>query len=147
MLVERVLAVARQRLVTIDASARLTGAARLLGNAQVNLVVVCASDGAMIGVITKTDVVRQISHCLGSACTAEAATVMTRDVTHCHPGDMLHEVWSIMKERGFLHIPIVDQDSRPCGVLNARDALQALLGEVEDEEALLRDYVMGIGYR
>lgn len=147
MLVERVLAVARQRLVTIDASALLTGAARLLGNAQVNLVVVCASDGAMIGVITKTDVVRQISHCQGSACTAQAATVMTRDVTHCHPGDMLHEVWSIMKERGFLHIPIVDQDSRPCGVLNARDALQALLGEVEDEEAPLRDYVMGIGYR
>ena len=37
--------------------------------------------------------------------------------------------------------------SRPCGVVNARDALQALLGEVEDEEALLRAYVAGIGYR
>jgi CBS domain-containing protein len=147
MLVERVLTVARQRLVTIDASDLLTEAAGLLAKAQVNLVVVCASDGTMVGVITKTDVVRQISHCQGSACTAKAAIVMTRDVTYCHPDDMLHDVWSIMKERGFLHVPIVDQDSRPCGVLNARDALQALLGEVEDEEALLRDYVMGIGYR
>ena len=72
---------------------------------------------------------------------------MTRNVTHCHPNDLLHDVWSIMKERGFLHIPIVDQESRPCGVLNARDALQALLEEVKDEESLLRDYVMGIGYR
>jgi len=31
-------------------------------------------------------------------------------------------------------------------VLNARDALQALLEEVENEESLLRDYVMGIGF-
>jgi hypothetical protein len=32
------------------------------------------------------------------------------------------------------------------GVLNARDALQVLLKEVENEESLLRDYVMGIGF-
>jgi CBS domain-containing protein len=147
MLVERVLDVARRRLVTIYSGALLTEAAALLGRAQVNLVVVCASDGAMVGVITQTDVVRQISRCQGSTCRAEAAMVMTRDVTRCHPDDMLQDVWLIMKERGFLHIPIVDQDSRPCGVLNARDALQALLGEVEDEGSLLRDYVMGIGYR
>ena len=147
MLVARMLAVARQRLVKIDASALLTDAAGLLGDPQVNLVVVSDSDGAMVGVITKTDVVRQISQCRGSACTTIAATVMTPNVTYCHPNEFLHDVWSIMKERGFLHIPIVDNDSRPCGVLNARDALQALLGEVEDEESLLRDYVMGIGYR
>ena len=30
------------------------------------------------------------------------------------------------------------------GVLNARDALQVLLEEAENEESLLRDYVMGI---
>ncbi len=32
-------------------------------------------------------------------------------------------------------------------VLNARDALQVLLTGAEQEETLLRDYVMGIGYR
>jgi len=51
-----------------------------------------------------------------------------------------------MKNRGLKNIPINDQDSRPVGVLNARDALQALLEEVENEESLLRDYVMGIGF-
>jgi hypothetical protein len=34
----------------------------------------------------------------------------------------------------------------PLGVLNARDILQVLLQESEDKEAMLRDYVMGIGY-
>lgn len=41
---------------------------------------------------------------------------------------------------------VVDEDSRPMGVLHARDILQVLLEESEDEESMLRDYVMGIGY-
>ena len=46
-----------------------------------------------------------------------------------------------------MHIPVIDQRFRLSGAVNARDALQALLGEVQGEESLLRDYVMGIGYR
>ena len=110
------------------------------------LLVVCNPDGVMVGVITKTDIVRQIADCEGSRCTTAAETVMTRDVTYCHPNDSLHDVLSKMKERGFVHVPIVDQRSKPLGVINARDALQVLLGDVEYDVSFLRDYVMGIGY-
>ena len=109
MLVERVLPIARERLITIRHNALLKDAAKLLCDTQVGLVVVCNSDGAMVGVITKTDVIRQISHCQGCACTTAAAAVMTQDVTYCHPSEMLHDVLLIMKERGFVHIP----DCRP----------------------------------
>ena len=71
---------------------------------------------------------------------------MTRNVILCRPNDLLHDVWSIMKERGLKNIPVVDQDSRPIGMLNARDALEVLLEEAEYEEGLLRDYVMCVGY-
>ena len=147
MLVERVLPVARGRLVTVRDDALLTEVAKRLGDRHTNLVVVCGEDGAMVGVASKTDVVRQIEGCLGGACTKPAASVMTRDVAFCRPDDLLQDAWAVMKDRGFLHLPIVDMDARPLGVLNARDALHALLGEVEHEESLLRDYVMGIGYR
>jgi CBS domain-containing protein len=100
----------------------------------------------MVGVISKTDIVRQIAYCEGSRCTTPAEAVMTRDVTYCHPSDSLHDVLSKMKERGFVHVPIVDQESKPIGVINARDALQVLLGDVEYDVSFLRDYVMGIGY-
>ena len=52
-----------------------------------------------------------------------------------------------MKERRLKNIPVTDAESRPIGVLNARDALEALMLEVEQEETLLRDYVMCVGYR
>jgi predicted transcriptional regulator len=35
-----------------------------------------------------------------------AAAVMMRDFTYCHPRDVLQDVLSIMKKRGFVHIPI-----------------------------------------
>lgn len=88
-----------------------------------------------------------MSLCTGCSCTAAAATVMTKDVAYCRPGDLLQDVWSTMKERKLLHVPIVGNDFRPLGVINARDALFVLLEETEYETALLRDYVTGIGYR
>lgn len=145
MLVETLLPAARKKLVTIADDAPLIQAAKLL-RAGTDLVVVCDSAGFLSGVITKTDVVRQISNCQGATCISAAALVMTRDIVVCRPTEWLHEVWSKMKERGFKNIPITDPDSRPMGVLNARDALEVLLEEVENDESLLRDYVMGIGF-
>jgi CBS domain-containing protein len=131
----------------MQADAILADAAGLLCETHISLVVVCNPGGAMVGVITKTDIVRQIAHCQGSHGRTPVAGVMTRDVTYCHPRDSLHDVLSTMKERGLVHIPIVDQDSKPTGVINARDALQVLLGDVEYDVSFLRDYVAGIGYR
>jgi len=145
MLVERVLPIAIQRLNTIQAGALLTDAAKLLCDTHKALLVVCNPDGVMVGVITKTDIVRQIAHCEGSRCTTAAEAVMTRDVTFCRPSDSLHDVLSKMKERGFVHVPMVDQETKPVGVINARDALQVILGDVEYDVSFLRDYIMGIG--
>jgi CBS domain-containing protein len=147
ILVETILPVARERLVTIGDDAPLTEAAKFLDGRHINLVVVCDKRGAMVGVITRTDIVRQISLCVGCGCTAPAATVMTKGIIYCRLSDSLEEVWSIMKERKLLHVPIVGEDLRPLRVINARDALLVLLEGSEHDSSLMRDYVMGIGYR
>jgi CBS domain-containing protein len=145
MFVERLLPAARAKLVTIADDAPLVEAAKLLRTGT-DLVVVCSSAGLLTGVITKTDVVSQMSHCQGAGCITAASLAMTRDVVICRPDDLLHDVWTKMKERGLKNIPVVDQDFRPVGVLHARDILQVLLKESGDEESMLRDYVMGVGY-
>ena len=146
MVVDKLLPIARPKLVTILDSAKLMDTARLLRDANTDIVAVCTCDGVLAGVITKTDIVSQISRCQGQSCTARAASVMTREVILCHPGQQLSEVWSRMRSRKLKNVPIVNEESRPIGMLNARDALQLLLEEVEDEELLLRDYVMSVGY-
>lgn len=145
--VEQILPAVRDGLVTVRTDALLIDAAKLLNGPRHNLVVVCDDIGKMAGVITKTDIVSRISHCTGCSCTMAASHVMMREVTFCRPGDWLHEVWSRVKQRGLKNIPVVDRDTVPVGVLNARDMVRLLLEDTEQEEQLLRDYVVGIGYR
>jgi CBS domain-containing protein len=145
MYVERLLPAARERLVIIADNAPLMEAANLLHKGT-DLVIVCNSAGLVAGVITKTDVVGQMSRCQGASCRMAASLTMTRDVVVCRPDELLQEVWKRMKRRKLKNIPVVDKDSKPVGVLHARDILQVLLEESQDEEAMLRDYVMGIGY-
>jgi CBS domain-containing protein len=145
MYVERLLPAAREKLVTIADDAPLMAAANLLHKGT-DLVIVCDSAGLVAGVITKTDVVGQMSRCQGASCTMAASSAMTRDVVVCRPGELLQDVWKRMKERKLKNIPVVDEDSRPVGVLRARDILEVLLEDSKDEESMLRDYVMGIGY-
>jgi len=144
--VDRILPAGRKRLVTIRDEAPLMDAAKLLREPDADLVVVCNADERMVGVISKTDIVRQISQWRESELAAAASTVMTRTVVSFRPDDLLQDVWTAMKHRSLKNVPIMDQDSRPIGVLNARDVLEALLEEVEQEEMLLRDYVMRIGH-
>jgi CBS domain-containing protein len=145
MRVERILPAARKRLITLRDEAPLIDAAKLLREPDADLVVVCNADERIAGVISKTDIVRKISHREGES-TAPASTVMTQTVVSCRPGELLHDVWTTMKHRRLKNVPILDQDSRPIGVLNALDVLEALLEEVEHEETILRDYVMSIGH-
>jgi len=146
MFVERMLPAARKRLVTIKDDAPVIEAAKLLLDCHAELLVVCGNDELVAGVITKTDVVRQMSVCQGSGCTMASSSIMRRTVVHCQPTDVLQNVWSVMKDRGLKNLPILDRDLRPIGVLNARDALEVLREEVEYEEVLLRDYVMCVGW-
>jgi CBS domain-containing protein len=146
MLVEQVLPVARERLFVIQADTPLIEAAALLSDIDSDLLVVCDGNGRLIGVITKTDIVRRIGQCCGGACREFTAAAMRSDVISCEPCAQLEDVWLIMKKRKLKNIPIVDADVAPLGVLNARDALELLLSTAEQDDTLLRDYVACSGY-
>jgi len=72
---------------------------------------------------------------------------MTRDVVVCQPGDWLTR--DLVDNEG---ARVEEHSYYGSGFhgrwecFNARDALQVLLEEVENEESLLRDYVMCVGY-
>lgn len=146
-LVERLLPLARKKLVTLPQDTPFIEAAKLLANKEANLVIICDSDGLIVGVVAKTDIVREICEFRGFGSKISISTAMTREIVSCSPRDFLVDVWSDMKSHGLKHIPIVDHDSRPIGLAIARDVLGLLMEDLEHEEQLLRDYVMCVGYR
>jgi len=108
-------AVAVSRLVAVNVNALLADVAKVLSSTHVSLVVDCNSDGTMAGVIKKRSIVKSISQCEEAVCTTATADMMTRDVTSCRPIDRLPDVLSMMHKRGFVHIPVIDEHSKPTG--------------------------------
>lgn len=145
MLVEQMLERVRERLAVVDAAASIKDVAGLMAKPHTDLVVVCECDD-IVGVVTKTDIIGEISRFLGSGCMARVDSIMTRDVTFCRANEMLSDVWLVMKKGGLQRIPVLDQNRKPIGILYSRDALRYLLTESQIDEELLRDYVMGVGY-
>ena len=146
-LVSSIEEVTRSRLVTVGVDALLAEVAALLSSTQISLVVVCDGHGVAVGVITETILVRHLGYGKADVFTTRAGDVMVREFTVCQPTDFLPDVLAKMHERGLIHVPVVDDNNRPIGVVNARDGLRALLAQGNFEEALLRNYVMGIGYQ
>lgn len=138
---------ATRRLVVIDRSARVTAAAQAFDRPETRLIILNDPEGIMVGVVSRTDIVARISHCTGCSCTEAVESAMTTDVKTCAPSDPIGDIWTRIKQTGFMHLPVIDTARRPLGVLAARDVLETLLDEREHEESLLIDYVKGIGYR
>jgi CBS domain-containing protein len=147
LLVSGINAVARSRLFSVAADAPLVEVAAVLSSAQVSVVVVRDAAGAPLGTITETVLVRRLGLGQADFFTTRAVEVMTRAVATCAPQDLLCEVLAKMHERGFNHMLLVDTGNKLLGVVYARDGLRALLAAGNREEALLRNYVMGIGYQ
>jgi predicted transcriptional regulator len=146
MIVRNILPRAVERLAVVESEAPVREAAALMSKPHTDLIVVC-DHGDMVGVLTKTDIVRQIGRCMGASCTAQVDSIMTREVTYCRAHEILLDVWSVMRDRSLQRVPILDEARRPLGIIYAREALQALLSESENEDDLLRDYISGVGYR
>ena len=147
ILVQHILEDARQRLAVLSRDASACDAAEILANANTPLVVVCDSEGIAVGVLSRTDIVKVFSRARGDAFNTNAEAIMTKRVHSCRVDQTLQSVWADMSARCLRCTPVLDNSRRPQGVVHARDIARALLDEVTNEEILLRDYVLGIGYQ
>lgn len=78
-------------------------------------------EGRLAGIVTERDVVRRIAlHCSGSESLAD---VMTGPVQGIGADDYLYDAIASMRRFGWRHMPVVDGDNRPVGIIKLIDAL------------------------
>lgn len=144
--VEQIADKARARLVKILPGAPALDAAALFhGGAE--MILACREDGRLSGVVTKSDLMRSfvISGKLDK--TISIASIMQREIVSCELENTLEQVWQTLRQNSFRHLPVEDREGNAVGILNACDILGGLLAASESEEELLKEYVMGVGYR
>ena len=135
---------AAKRLTVVAGSTSVRRAARAFSDRHVGLLVVCGGAGGVIGVVSKSDLIRHMA--AGGNGDGPVAPVMSTPVLACAPADELYPTWQSMAARSLQNLPVLGGEGRPLGVLDIRDALGALLDEEQYQERLLTNYISGVGY-
>jgi len=112
--------------VTISDKARITEAARLMCENRIGSVLVVNESGKLIGIVTERD----LACAVAKECEdAPVWGVMTENPVTVKPEAPVEEIVRIMGELGVRHMPVVDDEGKPLGVISIRDivALTRLL--------------------
>lgn len=127
--------------VTIGPRSSVRDLIRVLTEHNIGAVVVSDGDGAVDGIVSERDVVRQLADGPG-VLDATVDTIMTTDVAVCRPSDSLDDLMRLMTLRRIRHVPVVD-DSQLRGLVSIGDAVKTRIGELEFERDQLNQYVAG----
>jgi len=125
---------------TVRAEQTLEEAARILHDKKVGALVVIAEDGAISGVMSERDIVREIARNGGKSLSDTVATIMSRDVVTADPTETVDEGLGRMTERRIRHLPVLDS-GRLIGVVSIGDLVKHRIAAVEAEAAAMQAYI------
>ncbi len=115
-----------QPVETITADASLKEAAARMFEKRIGSLVVVDEDGRLRGIVTERDILFACAE--GWDCESRKVwEVMTENPVAVKPDDSLVDVIRRMRDLNVRHLPVVDDDGRPVGVISARDVLDAVL--------------------
>ena len=126
--------------VSIQPTASVLEAARLMNDRGVGGVVVVDEDNALLGIFTERDILRRVVAAGLPPETTSVADVFTRDIVTCTPDMNVDEIGSIMSTRRVRHLPVVDVTGLH-GVVTIGDLLAHRLSDQETTIQHLNSYV------
>jgi len=112
------------RLLSVSLATKLAEVAREM-RAQDSDSVAVMDGGVLVGIITERDLVRAIADGLNPT-EASAGTVMTSDPATVSLDEEVNVVAVKMMRLGIRHLPVVDQNGKPAGLVSARDLVAVL---------------------
>ncbi len=126
--------VVNQRILTATASMSVADAAAAMRDARVGAIMVL--DGPKLaGIFTERDALYRVLAAAKDPKKTKLGEVMTADPDTIGPDMPFGHALHIMFERGFRHVPVVE-DGLPIGMVSARDALGP---EMEQFQAELKE--------
>ncbi|HBB54814.1 MAG TPA: inosine-5-monophosphate dehydrogenase [Hyphomonadaceae bacterium] len=107
---------------------------------RVGALVVVDHAGAIAGVISERDIVREIARRGCGILTQPVATAMTRNVVTAAPSDTVDDALARMTDRRIRHLPVV-VDGQLKGMVSIGDLVKIKISAVQAEAEALRSYI------
>jgi CBS domain-containing protein len=140
MTVKDILSQKGGQVLTIEPTATLAAALKVLAQRRIGALVVTGADRRIVGIISERDIVRVLDEKGTAVLEAPVAETMTRKVVTCAQGETIAEIMERMTSGKFRHVPVVEQ-GQLVGIISIGDVVKARLGELEHEHDALRDYI------
>ena len=140
MLIETILKQKGGAVLTLDSSATLSDAAAMLDQKRIGAVVAVDASGALVGVLSERDIVRQFARHGAAAIDMPVSDAMTRGVITADPAETIDTCLGRMTDRRIRHLPIVS-DGTLRGIISIGDLVKYKIDEVAAEAEAMTSYI------
>ena len=141
MTVKAILGSKGNNVVTIEPTASLAAAVKILADRRIGALVIFGAERRVVGIVSERDIVRALAERGERALDEPVGQVMTRKVVTCTSAETIGVIMERMTARKFRHVPVVEDDQL-VGIVSIGDVVKHRLHEIEHESAALRDYIL-----
>ena len=127
------LQIADQNPTTVTPNATVLEAIQKMLDNHVGAVCVLDEERRVAGIFTERDIMRELATHGFDPAKTQVGSLMTTPVEMATELTSEAEALSIMLERHYRHLPIVDHDARLLGILSIRHVLEARIDELVEE--------------
>lgn len=116
----------KQALVTIDDSATVQQAVKTMAEKSIGAILI-VEQGKVAGIFTERDLMTKVVAKDLDPSATPIADVMTRSPKTVKGNDAAIDSLELMAAGGFRHLPVVDEDEKPIGMVSQRDFVATTL--------------------
>lgn len=107
---------------------------------KVGAMVLTDDRGAVAGIVSERDIVREIANRGAAVLDQPASACMTSKVVSCSEANTVDQVMNVMTVNRFRHLPVVE-DGRLVGIISIGDVVKRKIEQVEQDAEQMRNYI------
>ena len=130
LIADTVAALAAHAPVEVDAHTSLAKAIRQMNSHNIGCVMVTDENDRLVGIFTERDVLMRVAGLVQDTTAATVGEYMTTNPVAVKADLPVAHALHLMSVYGFRHLPLVDDENRPTGIISFRDVVRHLHGVV-----------------
>lgn len=140
MKIRDILEVKGSQVHSIGPDQSVLDAVAVLMEHRIGALLVRDADGAVVGIISERDVLRECLHRGAALGSIPVRHAMTRDVIVCVPDDDVDYAMGVVTKNRVRHLPVMDGRT-VAGMISIGDLVKARLDEAQYENRYLKEYI------
>ena len=138
MSVSEILKTKGTNVVTIQPSAGIEAAAKVLRDHKFGALIVADKGGSMLGIISERDIIRVVGDMGPKGLSLKVEDIMTRNVYTCKSTDGVADLMQLMTKYRVRHVPILD-NGKLMGLVSQTDLIKQQLAAQDEQVRVMKN--------